>query len=442
MGSKGQGQGSIEVIFGPMFSGKTTELLRRIKRHTYAMKKCLVIKYINDTRYSATQCSTHDSVQCEAVSAAKLSDVPDATDYDVIGIDEGQFFPDVVEYSEAQANAGKLVIVSALDGTYQRRPFGRVLELVPLAESVVKLSAVCLVCRAEAAYTLRLGTETELEVIGGADKYIPVCRACHLRRANVGKPLTDFYPATKTPSPAKPATPARQQQQQQRAQGSPSSPVRQTKLFADKPYINDTRYSATQCSTHDSVQCEAVSAAKLSDVPDASDYDVIGIDEGQFFPDVVEYSEAQANAGKLVIVSALDGTYQRRPFGRVLELVPLAESVVKLSAVCLVCRAEAAYTLRLGTETELEVIGGADKYIPVCRACHLRRANVGKPLTDFYPATKTPSPAKPATPARQQQQQQRAQGSPSSPVRQTKLFADKPSPRKPAGSSSGTPANN
>ncbi|KAM8786416.1 thymidine kinase, cytosolic [Rhynchonycteris naso] len=86
------------------------------------------------------------------------------------------------------ANAGKTVIVAALDGTFQRKAFGTILNLVPLAESVVKLTAVCMECFREAAYTKRLGMEKEVEVIGGADKYHAVCRLCYFRKG-LGQPV-------------------------------------------------------------------------------------------------------------------------------------------------------------------------------------------------------------------------------------------------------------
>lgn len=172
-------QGEIQLILGPMFSGKTTELFRRVKRYTIAEKSCLVVKYHRDTRYSADAASTHDKQTYEAVSAEKLWDVSySLSDYDVIGIDEGQFFPDLLEFCEFAANEGKIVIVAALDGTFQRKAFGPVLDLVPLAESVTKLTAVCMVCFQDAHFTKRIGSETEIEVIGGADKYIAVCRKC------------------------------------------------------------------------------------------------------------------------------------------------------------------------------------------------------------------------------------------------------------------------
>ncbi|XP_063817366.1 thymidine kinase, cytosolic isoform X2 [Pseudophryne corroboree] len=161
-GSPRKVRGQIQVIFGPMFSGKSTELMRRVRRFQIAQYKCMVIKYAKDTRYSKEQLATHDRHTMSAVSACNLADVfSEALTHCVIGIDEGQFFPDVVEFCEDMANRGKTIIVAALDGTFQRKAFGDILNLVPLAESVVKLNAVCMECYREASYTKRLGAEKE-----------------------------------------------------------------------------------------------------------------------------------------------------------------------------------------------------------------------------------------------------------------------------------------
>jgi len=147
------------------------------------------VKYRKDTRYSEEAMSTHDKQMFQARPAEKLSEVSLCTDsVEVIGIDEGQFFPDLVEHCETWANQGKIVIVAALDGTFQKQPFGDVLKLVPLAENVCKLNAVCMVCFKDAAFTKRLGSETQVELIGGSDLYISVCRTCfdeHNTRQNI-----------------------------------------------------------------------------------------------------------------------------------------------------------------------------------------------------------------------------------------------------------------
>ncbi|XP_054712789.1 thymidine kinase, cytosolic-like [Uloborus diversus] len=173
-------KGQIQVIFGPMFSGKTTELIRRLRRYQIAKHECLVIKYANDMRYDSINVATHDRQMIPAVAATTLTDLKnEAEAYSVIGVDEGQFFPDTVSFAEEMANKGKIVIVAALDATFQRKSFGDILQLVPLAENVIKLTAVCKLCFEEASFTKRIGCETKIEVIGGIDKYMAVCRKCY-----------------------------------------------------------------------------------------------------------------------------------------------------------------------------------------------------------------------------------------------------------------------
>jgi len=174
------GKGQIQIIFGPMFSGKTTELMRRLKRYQIAMHKVLVIKYAKDVRYDEHGIATHDNQTMTAVASMELESLKEKSlGYSVIGIDEGQFFPDTVDFAEEMANRGRIVIVAALDGTYQRLGFADILRLVPLAESVVKLNAVCMTCFEEASYTKRTTAETAVEVIGGSEKYIATCRKCY-----------------------------------------------------------------------------------------------------------------------------------------------------------------------------------------------------------------------------------------------------------------------
>jgi len=92
-----------------------------------------------------------------------------------IGIDEGQFFDDIVEFAEKMANSGKIIVIAALDGTFERKRFGRVIDLIPMAERVEKLDAVCMDCKEAAAFTKRLTTSKETEVIGGSETYKPLC---------------------------------------------------------------------------------------------------------------------------------------------------------------------------------------------------------------------------------------------------------------------------
>lgn len=183
---------SVRLILGPMFSGKTTELLRLVRREIQgAGKKCILIKYDKDLRYSSDHVVSHDSVnKMEATSCSdRLSAIFDMLEeYDVIGIDEGQFFTDIVQAVRALVALEKDVIISACDGTFQCKPFGHTLDLVPLCESVVKLTAICMSCKKAAApYSIlncqkTSDDEGEFNVkIGSSETYSAVCGNCRFR---------------------------------------------------------------------------------------------------------------------------------------------------------------------------------------------------------------------------------------------------------------------
>ncbi|XP_015575521.1 thymidine kinase a [Ricinus communis] len=175
--------GEIHVIVGPMFAGKTTTLLRRVQSETDDGRNVAIIKSNKDTRYGLDSIVTHDGVKLPCVALSNLSSFrqtfgSDAYEQlDVIGIDEAQFFEDLYDFCrEAADHDGKTVIVAGLDGDYLRRSFGSVLDIIPLADSVTKLTARCEFCGKRAFFTLRKTEDTRIEVIGGADVYMPVCR--------------------------------------------------------------------------------------------------------------------------------------------------------------------------------------------------------------------------------------------------------------------------
>jgi len=202
-------RGQIQLILGPMFSGKSTELIRRLKRYQVAQYEVMIVKYAKDQRYDEKGIATHCGQTLPAVSANKLEELGDKSrEYDVIGIDEGQFFPDVVEWCEEMANRGKIVLIAALDGTFQRRPFQNILNLVPLAEDVTKLQAVCMSCFKDAAFSKRISNEDGVEVIGGADKYMAVCRHCYYSSIQVAaspRPALKQKNRDETPDEVSPA---------------------------------------------------------------------------------------------------------------------------------------------------------------------------------------------------------------------------------------------
>lgn len=182
-------RGSIELIIGPMFSGKTTELCRRMNRHYAAEETCLMIKYSEDKRYSASEVCSHDGYKMAAISCSTLKDSEDRTcGIKVIGIDEGQFFGDLSFYAEKWAEEGKTVIIAALDGDWRRNRFETVSELDGKCESVVKLNAVCQFCHRDAPFSLARKEITLNIQIGGKETYFAVCRSCYKKHSLTRKP--------------------------------------------------------------------------------------------------------------------------------------------------------------------------------------------------------------------------------------------------------------
>uniref|UniRef100_A0A6C0DTY6 thymidine kinase n=1 Tax=viral metagenome TaxID=1070528 RepID=A0A6C0DTY6_9ZZZZ len=177
--------GYISLIIGCMFSQKTTELLRRVRRYKSIGYKVLVVNYIGDNRYGKDCVSSHDKDVEKAACVELLKSVNHLVrsgDYNVVAIDEGQFFTDLYEYVSTWADELPIhIVVSGLDGTSERTPFGDMLKLIPHAEEVERLSAFCSVCRdgTVAVYSKYFGEVPKDEngvAIGGAEAYRPVCR--------------------------------------------------------------------------------------------------------------------------------------------------------------------------------------------------------------------------------------------------------------------------
>lgn len=175
-------RGWVEVVCGPMFSGKSEELIRRVTRSMLARIPVQTFKPGLDTRYSLSQVTSHSSLRVDAQpvdsSAALLRAVNKETI--VIGVDEGQFFDEgLVAVCEALAVAGKQVIVAGLDLDYLGRPFDPIPRLAARSEYVTKMLAVCHRCGAPAAFTQRIVDSDELVVLGATDSYEARCRLCY-----------------------------------------------------------------------------------------------------------------------------------------------------------------------------------------------------------------------------------------------------------------------
>ena len=173
--------GWIEVISGPMFSGKSEELIRRLRRARIARKRVQAFKPVLDDRYSIDEIVSHGDqrMKSEVVSSAKeiLAKLDWRTQ--VVGVDESNFFgPELVDIAQQLADTGKQVIIGGLDTDYLGRPFIPMPELLCLAESITKMLAICMRCGNPAKHTQRLVDSSDLIVVGATGMYEARCRRC------------------------------------------------------------------------------------------------------------------------------------------------------------------------------------------------------------------------------------------------------------------------
>jgi thymidine kinase len=174
--------GWIEVICGSMFSGKTEELIRRIKRAVYAQQKVQVFKPKIDTRYDEVAVVSHSQAKVVSTPIDRAQEILQAlkADTEVVGIDEVQFLgPEVVQVCEEMARRGVRVICAGLDQDYQGKPFEPMPHLLAIAEYITKELAICLVCGNPANRTQRIAAREERVVVGAGDAYEARCRKCH-----------------------------------------------------------------------------------------------------------------------------------------------------------------------------------------------------------------------------------------------------------------------
>jgi thymidine kinase len=178
---KGERRGWIEVICGSMFSGKTEELIRRLKRARIANLKVEIFKPAVDVRYDEVQIVSHDE---NAIQSTPIDNSQKillmAEGVDVVGVDEAQFFDtEITNVCEQLALKGARVIVAGLDMDYKRQPFGQMPNLLAVADYITKLHAICVVCGNIANYSYRTTVDEAQLLLGAKDKYEPRCRHCY-----------------------------------------------------------------------------------------------------------------------------------------------------------------------------------------------------------------------------------------------------------------------
>ena len=194
--------GYLELIIGPMFSGKTTELLEIYKKCKFCNITVTIINHTIDKRYHDTMVSSHDRITAPCLQANKLNDIWTDSGFnesgnnsdkyahrllrtsDVILINEGQFFSDLYDVVVDMLNNNKKIYICGLDGDFERKKFGSILDLIPLCDKVRKLTSLCSLSKdgTSAIFSMRLTDETEQTVVG-SDNYIPVCRKCYSKKS-------------------------------------------------------------------------------------------------------------------------------------------------------------------------------------------------------------------------------------------------------------------
>jgi thymidine kinase len=200
MSDSNNSAGYLELILGPMFSGKTSRLVEIYKQCKFCNISVTVVNHTIDNRYDDELLSTHDKVKIPCMKTERLLDlwcesihleedieiIPRSKDKikirisEVILINEGQFFPDLEEFVRLLLNDGKKVYICGLDGDFERKKFGTILDLIPLCDKVTKLTSLCSLCKngTPGIFSMRLTNETDQTVVG-SENYIPVCRKCY-----------------------------------------------------------------------------------------------------------------------------------------------------------------------------------------------------------------------------------------------------------------------
>ncbi len=174
--------GYLELILGPMFSSKTSRLVDIYKQCNFCNISVIIFNHSIDKRYHDSLLSTHDKIMVPCVQTDHLINFWEekGKNVDVILINEGQFFTDLLESVQEMLKQKKTIYICGLDGDFERKKFGQILDLIPLCDKVTKNSSLCSLCRDGTAgiFSMRLSKEKE-QLLVGSDNYLPVCRSCY-----------------------------------------------------------------------------------------------------------------------------------------------------------------------------------------------------------------------------------------------------------------------
>ena len=198
--------GYLEIFLGSMWSGKTSKLFEMHKQYTFCNISVVVINHAEDIRYHDSMLSTHDKIMIPCIQTSNIADIwvnsnsmyyETLHNADVILINEAQFFKDLQYCVTDMLKEKKKVYISGLDGDFERKKFGEILDLIPICDKVTKLTALCSICKdgTPGIFSLRLSKETQQMLIG-SDNYLPVCRKCYDLESDIDTSSTSCFSFT------------------------------------------------------------------------------------------------------------------------------------------------------------------------------------------------------------------------------------------------------
>ncbi|KAL0242593.1 hypothetical protein GEMRC1_005156 [Eukaryota sp. GEM-RC1] len=353
--------GYIELASGSSFSGKTSWLLSRLHTLHSDKKKYELLSYdLDSVHLKKSLLQSHNGDEFMATTCSSLDSVYDKIkNADIVAIDNAHFFSNVAPFAEKLANSGIHVIITALNSSFDLSPFKNILELIPLVDHFIHLSGGACQCGSPSNFSKLLpGVVTPPGQIHPNPKaFEACCKKCH---PNGGSGNLRLFIG---PMFAGKTTSMIQNCRKSKALG---------KSVLILKYCNDVRYSCDNHTlyTHDGDSVTAMAIQCLSEAEStirSMKPDVVGVDEGQFYSDLNLVKE-WSRSGIEVIVAGLSGTFARKSFGSMMELTGVADEVYLLKSKC-ACGSEAPFSKRLVRSDALELIGGAESYSPVCRAC-------------------------------------------------------------------------
>lgn len=173
--------GYLKVILGPMFAGKTTNIINEYNKYTCMDYNCIAINHKIDDRYGEGVVSNHNHVKIPSTNTSTLKEIRnEIIDYKVLFINEGQFFTDLYDFVSEMLELDKIIFVCGLDGDFQRKKFGSILDIIPLSDEVVKVNGICTNCKKrKSLFTHRIVKEGGQIVVGNQNMYMALCRPCY-----------------------------------------------------------------------------------------------------------------------------------------------------------------------------------------------------------------------------------------------------------------------